>query len=243
MNNFYLVIPVRLASTRLPNKVMYKIGGKTILEWIYLKCLKCVNRKNIFVLTEDKEVISFCNSKKIQSILNKKTKTGTDKIYEFSKARKAKFYLNVQGDEIFFSTKALKRLIISAKKNNDTIINCYTKISNNEEYLSRNVPKMVFDRNGYLLYASRGPIPSSKVDIFNNSFKQVCLYSFPYKQLQKFGSMKNKTQFEKFEDIEILRFLELGFKVLLIRSEGSNRAIDTIQDYNFAKKNFKKFYK
>ena len=72
MNNFYLVIPVRLASTRLPNKVMYKIGGKTILEWIYLKCLKCVNRKNIFVLTEDKEVISFCNSKKIQSFLTKK---------------------------------------------------------------------------------------------------------------------------------------------------------------------------
>ena len=242
MKEFYLIIPVRLASSRLPRKVMYLIKQRTILEWIYLKCLKCVKKENIYVVTEDKEVINFCNSKNINSFLTKKTLTGTDKIYEFSKIKKAKFYINVQGDEIFFDKNALKKLINTAKKNPKRIINCYTKIIDEKEYISPNVPKMVFDKKSFLMYSSRAAIPSNKLNKFIEAYKQVCLYSFPYKQLNEFGILQKKTKFEKIEDIEINRFLEMCFKVLLIQTNGSNRAIDTLSDYKFAKKNFSKFY-
>ena len=43
--------------------------------------------------------------------------------------------------------------------------------------------------------------------------KQVCIYSFPRKTLLQFSATKNKSSLEKIEDIEILRFLEMGFKV------------------------------
>lgn len=242
MKDFYLVIPARLESSRLPNKVMLTIKKKTILEWIYLKCRKTINKKNIYILTENIEIVDFCKQKKINCFLTKKTLTGTDKIFEFSKFYKAKFYINVQGDEIFFDTKSLKKIIYTAKKNPRKLLNCYTEIKNKKEYFSQNVPKMVFDSNSNLLYSSRAPIPSNKLKKFIMAYKQVCIYSFPYRELQYFGKLKKKTRFENFEDIEINRFIELGFKVLLIKSKGSIRAIDTIEDYRFAKKNFKKFY-
>jgi len=242
MKDFYLIIPVRLESSRLPRKVMYLIKEKTILEWIYLKCLKCVKKENIYVVTEDKEVLNFCKNKNINSFLTKKTLTGTDKIYEFSKFKKAKFYINVQGDEIFFDINSLKKLIITAKKNPKKIINCYTKIEDEREYFSPNVPKMVFDKKSFLMYSSRAPVPSNKMHKFIEAYKQVCLYSFPHKQLSEFGTLKKKTKFEKIEDIEINRFLEMSYKVLLIQTKGSNRAIDTLSDYKYAKKNFSQFY-
>ena len=242
MKDFFLVIPARLGSTRFPNKVFYKIKKKTILEWIYLKCKKIIDKKNIYIVTENTEILEFCKKKKINCFLTKKTLTGTDKIFEFSKYFKAKFYLNVQCDEIFFDLSGLMKLLKEAKKNTNKVINCYTKITNKNEYVSKNVPKMVFDKNSYLLYSSRGAIPSNKSSKFQIAFKQVCLYSFPYKQLQLFGNFNKKTKFENLEDIEINRFLELGQKVLLLKTKGSRRSIDTPEDYNFAKKNFNKFY-
>ena len=242
MRNFYLVIPVRLESSRLPKKVMFEIKKKTILEWIYLKCQKSVNKKYIYILTQNKEIVTFCKEKKINCFLTKKTLTGTDKIFEFSKFYKAKFYINVQGDEIFFDTKLLKKVISFAKKNPSKLINCYAEIRDKKEYFSQNVPKMVFDINSNLLYSSRAPIPMNKSGEFSKAYKQVCIYSFPLKQLKHFGKLKKKTKFENIEDIEINRFLELGFKILLIKSKGSIRAIDTIEDYRFAKKNFENYY-
>ena len=77
---------------------------------------------------------------------------------------------------------------------------------------------------------SRVGIPSNKELKFKDAFKQVCIYSFPIDSLRLFRENPNKGFFENLEDIEILRFLELGEKVNMVEMFGNSFSIDTPQD-------------
>ena len=109
-----------------------------------------------------------------------------------------------------------------------------------KDFYSLNVPKVVFDNNKNLLYMSRSNIPGNKKNSFLDGYKQVCIYSFPYKELQSFGKNKRKTQFENSEDIEILRFIELGIKVKMFEVSQSSIGVDTIEDLKRVEKIIKK---
>ena len=77
---------------------------------------------------------------------------------------------------------------------------------------------------------SRAGIPSSKELNFNEAFKQVCIYSYPLDSLKLFQENPDKGFLENFEDIEILRFSELGRKVKMIEMFGDSFSIDTPND-------------
>ena len=95
---------------------------------------------------------------------------------------------------------------------------------------SPNVPKVVFDKNENLLYMSRAAIPSNKKKNFIKSWRQVCIYSFPYKSLKIFTSVKKKTKLESIEDLESNRFLELGYDVKMLKMSDKSIAVDTKED-------------
>jgi 3-deoxy-manno-octulosonate cytidylyltransferase (CMP-KDO synthetase) len=87
------------------------------------------------------------------------------------------------------------------------------------------------------MYMSRSPLPSSKIREFQKSYKQVCIYAYPRDIILKIK--KNvKTAIEKIEDIEILRFVESGHLVKMIKVKGSRLSIDTPNDLKKAKKIF-----
>jgi len=62
--------------------------------------------------------------------------------------------------------------------------------------------------------------------------KQVCIYAFPAAALKKYGSVQNKTSLEQIEDIEILRFLEMGLNVKMTEVSDSSIAVDVPEDLN-----------
>lgn len=238
MKNFLLIIPARLKSTRLPNKLLLKINGKEVIKYVWERCRKACDAKNIVIATPDKRIIVFCKKNNINFIkTSEHCLTGTDRIIEISKKIKKDFYINVQGDEIFVSPNTIKKVIEKVKFfKNKFIINAYTKITNDKDFRSLSVPKLVMDKNNFLLYMSRGAIPLNKKNIKNNpSYRQVCVYGYPYKLLKKIKKNK-KTTLEKFEDIELLRFLENNIKIKMISAIGSKVAIDTKSDFQKAKK-------
>ena len=145
-----------------------------------------------------------------------------------------KFYINVQGDEPFFNPSDLKKLIDIATKNPNEIINGYTEIKDKELFFNNTIPKLVFDKKSYLLYMSRAPIPANKKYDFQQGWRQVCAYSFPKKDLISFAKQNKKTKFEFYEDIEILRFLELGHKVKMIKMSNKSLSVDTQNDLDKA---------
>ena len=134
----------------------------------------------------------------------------------------------------FFNPKDLKKLIETAEKNPNEIINGYTEIKDKDLFFNSSIPKLVFDKKGYLLYMSRASIPANKKYDFQKGWRQICAYSFPKKALMSFSKSKKKTPIEFYEDIEILRFLELGHKVKMIKMSNKSLAVDTVNDLDRA---------
>lgn len=232
-----LIIPARMQSTRFPGKVLKKINHKTILERVFIKCSKVFNKKHIYIATPDLEIVNFCKKKKFFYLkTSSKCLTGTDRISEAAKKLNYEYYINVQADEIFLNNKNILNVYEELLKKKYKVVNCYKLIKDKYEYNSLTVPKVVFNEKYELLYMSRAGIPSNKKKIFRKSYKQICVYGFDKFSLLNFGKQKKKTFLESHEDIEILRFIELGIKVKMLKGSGSRLCIDTIDDYRLAKK-------
>jgi 3-deoxy-manno-octulosonate cytidylyltransferase (CMP-KDO synthetase) len=225
---YYLVIPARYNSKRLPGKPLMDICGIPMIIRTYNQCKKIVDKSKILIATDDKRIQKVCEKEKIKVVMtSKKCLTGTDRIAEVAKRFKADFYLNVQGDEPICNPADIKKLLITAKKYPKTIINGYTAIKDKELFFSGHIPKVVFRKDGRLLYQSRAAIPTTKDKKFIKAWRQVCIYSLPYKSLVAFKSVKTKTPLEQLEDCELLRFLELGHEIKMIKMSDKSVAVDT----------------
>jgi 3-deoxy-manno-octulosonate cytidylyltransferase (CMP-KDO synthetase) len=234
MKNLVIVIPCRLNSKRLSKKLIRKVAGKEIFLHTYKRCCLAISKKNIFIATDSSKIINICKKNKINVIkTSSKNLTGSDRIYEFSKKVKAKNYINVQGDEPIIDFKNIKKVINSTKKNNTRVYNCYTEISR-KEALKSSIPKVIINNRNELIYMSRSIIPFNQSKHKINYYKQVCIYSYPRNILKNFNNKKSKV--ENNEDIEILRLIENGIKIKMIKVNTSSFAIDTKDDLiNFKK--------
>ena len=231
--NYYLVIPARYSSKRFPGKPLVNICGIPMIIRTFNQYKKVVPISKILVATDDKRIRRVCEENKIKVVMTSKNcLTGTDRIAEVSKKFKANFYLNVQGDEPLCNPSDLKKLLRFAIKNPNKIINGYTEIKDIRLFKSGHIPKVVFRKDGRLLYQSRAPIPTTKNKKFIKAWRQVCIYSFPYKLLKKFNSIKKKTPLEKIEDCELLRFLEIGYEIKMIKMSDKSIAVDTKKNLN-----------
>ena len=163
-------------------------------------------------------------------ITSKKCLTGTDRVAEVAKKIKADLYINVQGDEPVFNSIDLKKLIKNAISNKTEVLLGYCEIKKKSDYFNKKIPKVVFDNKEYLMYSSRSPIPAGKKNKFTKAWKGVWAYSFPRDKLLKFSKRHKKTFLEKSEDIEILRFIELGIDVKMIKMSDQSKPIDVKSD-------------
>ena len=171
---------------------------------------------------------------------SKKCLTGTDRIAEVAKKIKRDFYINVQGDEPYCNPNDIKKIIKYAKKNPNQIINGFTEIKDKKLFYSPSIPKVVFDNNLNLIFMSRSPIPSNKKKQFIKAWRQVCIYSFSYQSLKNYTSVKKKTVLESIEDLELNRFLELGYQVKMLKMSNKSIAVDTKEDLIKVRKFVKK---
>jgi 3-deoxy-manno-octulosonate cytidylyltransferase (CMP-KDO synthetase) len=229
--DYLLIIPARYESKRLPGKPLLDIKGKPMIVRTFNQCSKVVPRSKILVATDDERIIEICKKNNIIAMMtSNKCLTGTDRIAEVAKKIKKNFYINVQGDEPICNPQDIKKIIKYAKKFPNSVINGYTKIKERKQFYSSNIPKVVFNNKENLLYMSRSPIPSNKKKEFVKAWRQVCIYSFPYKSLKIYTSVKKKTSLESIEDLESNRFLELGYQVKMLKMSNISVAVDTKED-------------
>ena len=94
------VIPARLASTRLPGKVLLPIAGFPMLGWVYRAALACRQLDRVLIATDAPEVVAFADEQNWPSVMTSTTlASGTDRVYAVSALIDADIYVNVQGDE------------------------------------------------------------------------------------------------------------------------------------------------
>lgn len=197
----------------------------------YKQCAKACPPERIFVATDDERIRTVCQAHDIQVLMTSKDcLTGTDRVAECAELIDSKVFINVQGDEPLFNPEDLRTIIDSLNDYPGDVLNGFCPILEEEQFRSTSTPKVVIRPDGRLLYMSRATIPGSKDNKFISGYRQVCVYAFPRKALEDFSAQKHKTPLENIEDIEILRFLELGWEVRMIELSTSSIAVDNPGD-------------
>jgi 3-deoxy-manno-octulosonate cytidylyltransferase (CMP-KDO synthetase) len=226
------IIPAKIGSTRLPEKPLQDINGKTIIQRAYETVAKCGCFNEIIVATDSQKIVDAVNCFGGKAELTKRqNRNGTEATAEISEKHGEKIVFSIQCDKLMPNPEPLKRLaklMLSDKKINIGTIVCPTSEPNNP-----NRVKVVLDEKGNVLYYSRSPIPFQ----FNRTcqiLKSGGVYAFRKKTLMRYVSWK-PTPLEKIEKIEQLRALEKGIKIRAVIAKSENITIDTPEDLEKAR--------
>ena len=204
-----------------------------MILWVAELCSKALSNEFVYIATDDikiKKVVEGAGYNVVMT--SEKALTGTDRIADAANQIDAEIYINVQGDEPLLDPDDILSIIDAKKKYPNEIIIGYCKISDNENPQSLNIPKVVFNENNQMTYMSRQLIPGTKSKEFKppDYFKQVCIYAFSKKELNDFVRFGRKGTLELYEDIEILRFLDIGSIIRVVEAKNSSLAVDVPDD-------------
>jgi len=227
------IIPARYGSTRYPGKPLALLLGKPLIEWVWNQAKKATLLNDLIVATDDRRIVEKVEKFGGKAVLtSKKCKNGTERCAEVAKKINADFIINIQGDEPLISPRTINEVTTFSFKEKDAfLVTVAIKMQNREEYLDKNIVKVVCDRNGYALYFSRAPIPYPQGGVAERYFfyKHLGIYAYPRNSLLKFVSLPSTT-LEKIEGLEQLRVLELGYKIKVASVKDDSYGVDTPED-------------
>lgn len=224
------VIPARFESSRFPGKPLVQLLGCTMIERVARIAAAALGRDNVFIATDDLRIRETVSDAGFGCILTGDALTGTDRVWQASESIDADVFLNIQGDEPLLDPEDIRRIAARKVEIGDGVVNGMCRLSDDEDPANPNLPKVVTNEGGELLYMSRAPIPGSKQSPRHAFYKQVCIYAFSRNELDAFGRFGRKSKLEAIEDIEILRFLDLGVSVHMTETLGASLAVDVPED-------------
>jgi 3-deoxy-manno-octulosonate cytidylyltransferase (CMP-KDO synthetase) len=228
-----VIIPARLASTRLPQKVLADIVGIPMIVRVAKQVLKS-SIKDVFVACDSEKIANVVSSYGIKTILtDADLPSGTDRVYQaYQKLGKDyDIIINVQGDLPLLDPNNIE-LLISLEKEDFDIATLASPIKNEEEITNPNVVKPVISfvkkNYGQALYFSRSPVPYSKT-ANNTYYHHIGIYAYKQKALEKFVSLK-PSALEQRESLEQLRALENNMKIVVKITNSYPLGVDTKED-------------
>lgn len=225
------IIPSRYQSSRFPGKPLTMINERPMIWWVFQQAVKVKLFEAVYVATDSQEIYDICEKYEINAMLTSdKHQTGTDRLGEVAQKVNADFFVNIQGDEPLIESETIQRVVDYKIKNREIeVINTMTLISDETDIKKDTVVKAVASDNEDLIYLSRSPIPYPKNGQKINYYKHLGLYGLS-KDALLFFSKAERTKNEKIEDIEMLRFIENGYKIKIIPVESQSIGVDCPED-------------
>ena len=228
-----IIIPARYKSTRFPGKPLTLILGKPMILWVAELCAEVLPAEFVYIATEDfqiKEVVEKAGFNVVMT--SNKCLTGTDRIADAATQIEADIYVNVQGDEPILNPVDILAIIETKKMHLNEVITGYSKFGDNEDPENVNIGKVVFNEDQRMVYVSRSLVPGTKTKEFVplNYNKHVCIYAFSKKELNDYAKFGRKGTLELYEDIEILRFLDIGSNIRVVETKSASLAVDVPED-------------
>jgi len=239
MSKTVILIPSRLSAKRLPGKPLLKINGISIISHVVKKA-KEADIGDVYVATEDKEIIDDVNLNGGKAILtSKKHKTGSDRIFEcFEKLDliDINYIINLQGDEPNIDLNDLKHLYKLININKPEIGTMAAKIENKSKLNDENVVKVITENK---ITNENFPIALDfkrrANDQIINIYHHIGIYAFKPEILKKIVNLK-QTKNEIKNRLEQLRAMENRIKINVALAKFSPIGIDTMEDYLALKK-------
>ncbi len=230
--DFHVVIPARLASSRLPNKPLITIQGKPMIQWVYEHALKS-KAKSVIVATDSEQIVDVVTAFGGQAGLTQSDHlTGTDRIVEVCTQQQWSddtIIVNCQGDEPLMPAQNLVQVAQLIEQKKASIATLYKHISK-QQADNPNQVKLVCNQAGKALYFSRSSVPFDR-DGFQPVFLgHIGLYAYRVGFLKTFTTLP-PCSLEQSEQLEQLRALYYGYDIyagLAIKTPGPG--VDTAED-------------
>ncbi|MBD1157717.1 3-deoxy-manno-octulosonate cytidylyltransferase [Pelagibacterales bacterium SAG-MED17] len=239
MTNTVILIPSRLAATRLPNKPLLKINNISIINHVY-KIAKSSLIGESYVATGDKEIFEEVTKFGGKCILTKKDhKTGTDRIFEaYQELRddNIEYVINLQGDEPMLDIEDVTNLLEKTIKKQSKISTLACQIEDEKFFLNTNVVKVITKEE--LLQNNLSTATSFTREIKNtqkNIYHHIGIYIYNVTYLERFVQLE-QTQNEKSQKLEQLRLMDNNIEIDVGLAKTKPIGVDTDEDYLEIKK-------
>ncbi len=235
-----IVIPARMASTRLPRKMLLRETGKTLIQHTYEAACRARRPVGVCVATDHEEIFDEVQRFGGQvQMTDPALPSGTDRVAEVARRHpEIDLFVNVQGDEPELAGEAIDRAIELLEEHPLAVMaTLATPLRSREKLLDPACVKVVFDSNGRAMYFSRSPIPCARqwddrlLEENPPRFHQhIGLYAYRRDFLLGLGQM-SVSPLENIEKLEQLRVLESGHEILVGVIDEPTLGVDTPADY------------
>ena len=250
--SFTVLIPARLASTRLPNKPLADIGGAPMVVRVAQRAMQSTAVRTV-VATDSAEIIDRCAAFGVLAVLTRADHpSGSDRLAEACSIlglADDDIVVNVQGDEPLIDPaliNAVARLL--GQRPDCAMSTAAHSIDQLGELLNPNVVKVVLDAHQTAMYFSRAPIPAAR-DFVGQAWweagstlpkplRHVGIYGYRVGFLRQFPALP-QSPLERLESLEQLRALWHGHRIAVhITDAAPGPGVDTPEDLDRARKLF-----
>ena len=222
------VIPARLASTRLPRKMLREIAGEPLLARVY-QGVQRSSLAQVVIATDSEEILAFCQQRGfVARMTSSAHRSGTERVHEISNLIPADVYLNVQGDEPLTRPEHIESLI-EVMRDPKVEVGTLKTPAGEIDIDNPSAVKVVTDSNGRALYFSRATIPFDRDQAHPQYYKHLGFYGYRKAALDKFVGWP-ESGLERSERLEQLRFLENGIPIYVGDTPFDTVGVDTEED-------------
>ncbi|PIP20073.1 MAG: 3-deoxy-manno-octulosonate cytidylyltransferase [Candidatus Omnitrophica bacterium CG23_combo_of_CG06-09_8_20_14_all_40_11] len=228
------IIPARYSSTRFQGKVLADILGKPMIQHVWERAKQALLLEDLIIACDDERVARVAQDFGAKvSMTAKGHVSGTDRIIEVVNPIDVRMVINIQADEPLIHPRMIDAVAQALLDDNAVSMATIMKqIDNVKDLNDPNVVKVVIDKNNFVLYFSRSPIPCHakeseiKLPIY---FKHIGLYGYTKDFLFIYKNLP-VSYLERVERLEQLRVLEEGFRIKVIETKYDTIGVDTPED-------------
>ena len=242
MNGFVVVIPARMASSRLPGKPLADIAGKPMVVRVAEQAAKS-RASRVVVATDHADILAACAAHGVEAVLTREDHaSGTDRLAEVA-ARLAlpvdALVINVQGDEPLIQPELIDRLAELLAAGDAPVATLAHAMHDAADHFNPNVVKVALDKHGRALYFSRAPIPYAR-DAYAADrsalpaglpvYRHIGMYGYRAGFLAAYAGLE-PGPLEQYEALEQLRVLWHGYSIAVaLADEAPAAGVDTPED-------------
>ena len=234
------IVPARLASTRLPNKPLYPLLGKPLIEWVWRRVAAMSVLDFAVVATDSEEVAEVCRALGAPvEMTSPDHPSGTDRVAEVADRpayRGYDFIANVQGDEPLLNEGHVRATIELVREGRWDVGTCATPINTDDARADPSVVKVARAASGRALYFSRAPIPYKRDEkpvgdeLEREPFlRHIGIYAYTRDALHHWVAHA-PSALERLEMLEQLRPLEAGMRIGVAVVGAADPGVDTPAD-------------
>lgn len=244
---FYVVIPARYSSTRLPGKPLLDIAGKPMVVHVADRA-RLSGALHTIIATDDERIVEAAKQYGYYAMLTRADHvSGTDRIAEVASREDWQddaIVVNVQGDEPLIAPELIIEVAAALANSTEAVMAtaCH-RIHAQSDFTNPNIVKVVLDKHGHALYFSRAPIPYPRDTFAKDSvlpadmpvYRHIGIYAYRASFLKQYADLI-PAAIEHYESLEQLRVLYHGYKIAVAVTENAPAAgVDTEADLAYVR--------